>query len=365
MKRIGPLLRHAAAGGLCVAAAFISFGSEAQGTQVPHAPDTGSIVRLDPALDTIVAPDAKLEMLKSDAFGIAEGPVWVREGKSGYLLFSDIAANVIYKWTPDGQVSVFLKDSGYSGDVGKISLEGYLSRSGPLFVYTFGSNGITLDAEGRLVFCAQGDRAIIRLEKDGTRTILADRYEGKRLNRPNDLVVKSDGAVYFTDVHPNTPTIELPFAGVFMLKNGKMQVITNDFVPNGIAFSPDEKVLYVNGNLYKGSMFIGNMGIRRYDVRADGTVDNGRVFVDMSNDKAIGGPDGMKVDRNGNVYCTGPGGIWIMAPDGKHLGTILLTEPATNLAFGDADYKTLYITDRRSLARIRLRTPGISPGPSP
>ncbi|MDP9083656.1 MAG: SMP-30/gluconolactonase/LRE family protein [Pseudomonadota bacterium] len=363
MARRGARTGAALLAAICVGLAM-QVDAEAQGTEVPRAPDTGSIVRLDPALDAIVAPDAKLEILKADAFGIAEGPVWVREGKSGYLLFSDIAANVIYKWTPDGQVSVFLKDSGYTGDLAKISLEGYLSHSGPLFVYTFGSNGITLDAEGRVVFCAQGDRAIIRLEKDGTRTILADRFEGKRLNRPNDLVVKADGTVYFTDVHPNTPTIEMPFAGVFMLKNGKIQVITNDFVPNGIAFSPDEKVLYVNGNLYKGSMFIGNMGIRRYDVRADGTVENGRVFVDMSADKAIGGPDGMKVDRDGNVYCTGPGGIWIMAPDGKHLGTILLAEPATNLAFGDADYKTLYITDRRSLARIRLRTPGISPGPS-
>ena len=309
------------------------------------------VMRLDPALDAVVAPDATVEMLQTNVYGIAEGPVWIRDGGAGHLLFSDIAANVIYQWTPDNQVSVFLKDSGYTGDIAQVSLQGYISRSGPLFVYTFGSDGITLDREGRVIFCAQGDRAIIRLEKDGTRTVLADRYEGKRLNRPNDLVVKSDDTVYFTDVHPNTPSMELPYGGVFMVKDGRIQLLTDDFLPNGLAFSPDEKLLYINGN----------GGIRRYEVRADGTVQNGRVFIDMSGDKTIGGPDGMKVDVNGNVYCTGPGGIWIIAPDGKHIGTIQLTDPATNLTFGDADYKTLYITDRRSLARIRLKTRGIAP----
>lgn len=292
-----------------------------------------------------------MEMLQTNAFGIAEGPVWIRDSGGGHLLFSDIAANVIYKWTPDNQVSVFLKDSGYTGDIAKVSFEGYISRSGAVYVYTFGSDGITLDRDGRVVFCAQGDRAIIRLEKNGTRTVLADRYDGKRFNRPNDLVVKSDGTIYFTDVHPNTPTMELPFGGVFMVKDGKVGLLTRDFLPNGIAFSPDEKILYINGN----------GGIRRYDVRADGSLENGRVFIDMSGDKAIGGPDGMKVDVLGNVYCTGPGGIWIVAPNGTHLGTILLADPATNLTFGGADYKTLYITDRRSLARIRLNVTGIAP----
>ncbi len=340
--------------GAVVALLSCSFGAAAQ--------DSGAVVRLDPALDAIVAPDARLDVLKSDVYGITEGPVWVPEGGSGHLLFSDIAANVIYRWSAQDEVTVFLKDSGYTGDVAKISLEGYISRSGPLFVYTFGSNGITLDRDGRVVFCAQGDRAIVRLEKDGTRVVVADRYDGKRLNRPNDLVVKSDGAVYFTDTRPNTPGIEIPFSGVYRVKDGRVQVLTQDFLPNGLAFSPDEKVLYINGNLYRGDMFIGNMGIRRYDVQPDGTLKNGRVFVDMSADKAIGGPDGMKVDKQGNVYCTGPGGVWIMSAGGKHLGTILLKDPATNLAFGDADHKTLYITDRRSLARIRLKAEGIAPG---
>jgi gluconolactonase len=322
-------------------------------TVAAQTPRDKSIVRLDPALDAIVSTDAKVDFLKEDAFGISEGPIWIPAGRSGYLLFSDISANVIYKWTSDKQMSVFLKDSGYTGDLGKISLEGYIARSGPLFVYDFGSNGITLDRQGRLVFCAQGDRSIVRLEKDGSRTVIADRYEGKRLNRPNDLVVKLDGAVYFTDPRPDNPTIELPYNGVFMVKDGKIQLLVNDFRPNGIAFSPDEKVLYVNGD----------GGIRRYEVLPDGTIKSGRTFVDMKIDKAPGGPDGMKVDLKGNVYCTGPGGIWIMAPDGKHIGTILLPAPATNLAFGDPDYKTLYITDRRSLAKIRLNAAGIAPGP--
>ncbi len=314
-----------------------------------------TVMRLDPALDAIVSPDAKLEMLKVDTYGISEGPVWIRDGQSGYLLFSDIVANVIYKWTADNQVSVYMKDSGYTGDLAKIGMQGYIARSGPLFVFDFGSNGITLDRQGRLVLCAQGDRAIVRIEKDGTRTVLADRYQGKRLNRPNDLVVKSDGTVYFTDPNMNNPLMELPYSAVFMVKEGNVQLLVSDFRPNGIAFSPDEKILYVNGN----------GGIKRYDVRPDGTLENGRLFIDMTSDKTPGGPDGMKVDQKGNVYCTGPGGIWIMAPDGKHMGTIRLPAPATNLAFGDADYKTLYITDRRSLAKIHLNTAGISPGPIP
>ncbi len=314
------------------------------------------VLRLDPSLDAIISSNAKLEMLKEGAFGISEGPVWIQDGQSGYLLFSDISANVIYKWTPvDRKMSVFMKDSGYTGDLNKIALDGYLARSGPLFVFDFGSNGITLDQQGRLVFCAQGDRTIVRIEKDGKRTVIADRYEGKRLNRPNDIVVKSDGSVYFTDPRPNTPSMELPDSAVFMVKDGKVQMLqVNNFRPNGLAFSPDEKLLYVNGG----------KKIMSYDVRPDGTVGNGRVFIDMSADSAPGGTDGMKVDRQGNVYCTGPGGIWIMSPSGKHIGTILLPEPATNLAFGDADYKTLYIADRRNLVKIRLLTAGIAPGPA-
>ncbi len=313
-----------------------------------------AIVRLDPALDAIISPNAKLEMLKSEVFGISEGPVWVPDGKSGYVAFSDIAANVIYKWTLDDKMEILLDKSGYTGDVAAVSNAGYFARAGLLYIYNFGSNGITLDQQGRLVFTAQGDRAIVRLEKDGKRTVLADRYEGKRLSRPNDLVIKSDGAVYFSDPHPdNNPTIELPYSAVFMIKNGAVRLLDNTYRPNGLAFSPDEKYLYVNGE----------QKIRRYDVQPDGTIANGRIWADLSLDKAPGNPDGMKVDVKGNVYCTGPGGVWILSPDGKHLGTILLPEPATNMAFAGVDGKTLYITDRRSLERIRLNTPGPLPGP--
>ena len=333
-----------------VAFAIIGAVARAQSTR----PAGTAIVRLDPALDAIVSPNAKLEVLKSEVFGISEGPVWVPDGRSGYVAFSDIAANVIYKWTADDKMEILLDKSGYTGDMNAVLSGGYLARAGLLYIYNFGSNGITLDPQGRMVFTAQGDRAIVRLEKGGQRTVLADRYEGKRLSRPNDLVIKSDGTVYFTDPRPdNNPAMELPSSAVFMIKNNAVRLLDNTYRPNGLAFSPDEKYLYVNGE----------QKIRRYDVQADGTITNGRVWADLSVDKTPGNPDGMKVDLKGNVYCTGPGGIWILSPDGKHLGTILLPEPATNMAFAGADGKTLFITDRRSLQRIRLNTAGILPGP--
>jgi gluconolactonase len=321
-----------------------------------QSPAMGTVVKLDPALDEIVSANARVDMLKTDYFGITEGPVWVQEGRSGYLLFSDLGANVIYKWTADNKLSVFLEKAGYTGDLAAVSRIGFGANNGRLFILNLGANGLALDPQGRIVFTAQGDRAIVRLEKDGARTVLADKYEGKRLNRPNDLVIKSDGAVYFTDPRAaNNPTMEQPTSGVFLIKDGKLQLLLSDFtVPNGIAFSPDEKYLYVNDSARRL--------IVRYDVRADDTVANGRTFIDMNDNKAQGNPDGMKVDGKGNIYCTGPGGIWIISPEGKHLGTILLPDNGTNMAFGDPDYKTLYITDRKNLAKIRLNTPGVRPG---
>ncbi len=312
-----------------------------------------AVVRIDPALDQIVAADAKLEILKADYFGLTEGPVWIQQGRTGYLLFSDIGANAIYKWTPDSALSVFLENSGYTGELAAIGFQGFMANNGRLNIGNFGSNGVIVDREGRLILCAQGDRAIVRIEKDGKRTTLADRYEGKRLNRPNDLVLKSDGAIYFTDPRAaNNPSMELPTPAVFLIKNGAVKLLLKDYqVPNGLAFSPDEKYLYVNDTQRRLIM--------RYEVQPDDTIANGRVFIDMSSDKAPGNPDGMKVDARGNVYCTGPGGVWIMSPEGKHLGTISVPEPrATNMNFGDADGKMLYITDRRSLARIRLKVQG-------
>lgn len=318
-----------------------------------------AVVRIDPALDQILAAGARLEMLRTDYFGLTEGPVWIQQGRTGYLLFSDIGANVVYKWMPDGGLSVFLDKSGYTGDLGAAGFQGFMASNGRLNIGNFGSNGIIADPQGRLILCAQGDRAIVRIEKDGKRTVLASQYQGKRLSRPNDLVLKSDGAIYFTDPRPaNNPSMELPKPAVFLIKNGTVKLLLDDYrTPNGLAFSPDEKYLYVNDT--QRSL------IMRYDVQKDDTIANGRVFIDMSGDKTPGNPDGMKVDARGNVYCTGPGGVWIISPEGKHLGTILLPERATNMNFGDADGKTLYITDRRSLGRIRLKVAGALWKPAP
>src|ERR1700733_13439859 len=241
-----------------------------------QAPASGSIVRLDPALDQLVAPDAKIEKIAS-GLKFAEGPVWVR--KPGYLLFSDIPANVINKWTPDGKVSPVVNPSGFTGT--DDSLAGVPITNGFETVYLIGSNGVTLDKQGRIVFAAHGDRGIIRLEKDGKRTVLADHFEGKRLNSPNDLVYKSDGSLYFSDPPfglrkgPEDPKKELPFAGVFLLSKGKLQVVNKDFqAPNGLAFSPDEKYLYIDDSTSKTYW--------RFDVQPDGSLTNKKLLIDMS-----------------------------------------------------------------------------------
>jgi gluconolactonase len=311
------------------------------------------IEKLDPALDAIVPANAKLEMLKADYFGNAEGPVWVPQGQSGYLLFTDISANHIYKWSSDGKLSVFMDRTGYnSADTSKLQTAGYVGvYNGRFFPTSFGSNGMTLDREGRIVWCAQGDRSIVRLEKDGEkRTVLADHYEGKRLNRPNDLVAKSDGWIYFTDPLSRNPGAaqELDFSGVYRVNDSKLELLEKDVQPNGIAFTADEKTLYVGGGK-----------IWKYDVRPDGTITNRKEFNPI-------GCDGMKLDKQGNIYCATASshGVRIISPEGKHLGTILTLEDGagvgpTNLAFGDSDGKTLYITIKRSLARIRLNIQGV------
>ena len=317
-----------------------------------------AVVRLDPALDAIIAANAKAELLKGDYFGATEGPVWVDEGRSGYLLFSDMAANAIYKWTPAGQLSVFLDKSGYTGN--DINNVGGQYTNGRLHLLNIGSNGLTLDREGRLIIAGMTDRNVTRLENDGSRTTLADKYDGKRLNSPNDLVVKSDGAIYFTETtsgmrgRDESPVRELPFHGVYLIKQGDLRLLDKDpqgVAPNGIAFSPDEKILYVNGGVK----------ISGYEVLPDDTIANPRVLIDMSGEKTPGNTDGMKVDRNGNIYCSGPGGVWIVSPQGKHLGTIVTPDRVANLAFGDADSRTLYMVGGRSLWRIRTTIPGIRP----
>jgi gluconolactonase len=327
------------------------------------------IVKDDPALDSIVAADAKLELL-GDRFGLTEGPVWVQEGRNGYLLFTDMLDNVIYRWEQNRPISVFLENAGYTGkDVNNV---GQQTRRGRSAVILIGSNGLTLVQQGRLVICAMADRAIVRLEKDGTRTLLADRYEGKRFNGPNDVVGKSDGAIYFTDSPSGlrggnqSPQRELPFNGFYLVKDGKVTLLeeklrdpqANGF-PNGIALSPDERHLYVT---------LGRK-IMRYDVNADDTVSNPQEFADVQ------GNDGMKVDKMGNVYSTsgaGPGEVRIWSPTGKRLGVLQMPqrggEPrsqicATNLAFGDADSKSLFVAACMNMYRIRLRVAGVRPGP--
>jgi len=317
----------------------------------------GQIIRLDPALDALVPTDAHVEKL-ADGFGFLEGPVWVHTSGPGYLLFSDIPANAIDKWTPDGKVSVFLAKSGFAGaDPGDA---GYQLNNGHAVVTLFGSNGITLDKQGRVTFCQHGDRGVVRVEKDGKRTVLADHYEGKRLNSPNDLVYKSDGSLYFTDPPfglrkvDQDPKKELPFEGVYRWANGKLQLLNKDFkAPNGIAFSPDEKYLYVNDSASKTYW--------RFEVQPDGSIANGKLFFDMSSSKDEGVPDGIKIDQKGNIYGVGPGGVWILSPEGKHLGTIKAPEHPANLAWGDADGKTLYLTAVTGLYRIRVSVPGIRP----
>jgi gluconolactonase len=338
---------------LCVCA----FATIAVICTTTHAQDWSFVARLNPALSEIVPEDAKVEKV-ADNFGFLEGPVWVRKGE--YLLFSDIPANIIYKWSPDaGKVSVFLAYSGFTGK--DDSGAGMQLNNGHGMVTLLGSNAVTLDPQGLVVYCAHGDRQIVRLEADGHRTVLAAEFEGKRLNSPNDLVYKSDGSLYFSDpaagLRNGNDDVkkELPYTGLFLLKNGKLDLLSKDMRPNGLAFSPDEKYIYLVDS--SG----GKKTLQRYEIKSDDTIANGQLFIDMTSDKAPGNPDGIKVDQKGNVYSTGPGGVWIMAPDGKHIGTLLTSELPANLAFGDTDKKTLYLTARTGLYRIRLKIPGITP----
>jgi len=310
----------------------------------------GDIVRKDPALDTIVPPNAKLEKLAT-GFSFTEGPVWVprKDGTEGYLLFSVPNDNTIYRMTADGDMSVFRAKSGYSGfNIGEY--------------HQPGSNGLTLDKQGRLTINQHGNRRVIRVEPRGNITIIADRYEGKRLNSPNDLVYKSDGSLYFTDPPFGLPKVfddprkELSYNGVYRVSDGKIQLLSMDLdAPNGLAFSPNEKYLYVDNWNEKKKV------VMRYEVKPDGTLTNGRVFFDMTFVPGETALDGLKVDQAGNVYVCGPGGIWILSPEGKHLGTIKGPEEPHNLAWGDDDGKTLYVTALSSIYRIRLNIPGVRP----
>ena len=305
-----------------------------------------TVVRRDPGIDAVVPADLRVERV-AGGFQFIEGPVWVRDG--GYLLFSDPNANRIYRWTPDGEVSIFRTHSGYAGtDVGEYRQPG--------------SNGLTLDREGRLTINEHGNRRVTRLERNGVVTVLADRFEGKRLNSPNDLVYRSDGSLYFTDppfglprVHDD-PRKELRFSGVFRLVDGRLTLVSKELQgPNGLAFSPDERFLYVDDWDVRRKI------VMRHPVQSDGLLGAGTVFADLTAEPGEIALDGLKVDQAGNVYVSGPGGVWIFSPAGVHLGTIVTPELPANFAWGDDDGRTLYLAARTSLYRVRLRIPGIRP----
>jgi gluconolactonase len=321
-----------------------------------------AVLRLDPALDALVSPDAKVEHVKG-GFGFTEGPVWVQKGREGYLLFTDIPGNVVWKLTGDGKASVHLSNVGYTGPEvwrwGGIQNNGF-DKNDPKFeeFAMIGADGLTLDRQGRLILATFAGRSLMRIENNGKRTVLADRYEGKRFGGPNDVVVKRDGAIYFTDTfgafrqRDKDPRKELDFNGVYRWEDGKLTLVVKDMpAVNGLAFSPDEKYLYVNASR--------DNYVNRYDVNPDGSLANGKLFIDMRKETGRGITDGLRVDIRGNLYETGPGGVWIISPEGKHLGTIRAPEQSTNIGFGDADRKTLYIAARTSIYRIRVNTPGI------
>lgn len=302
------------------------------------------VVRLDDAINKIVGPNPKVFKL-AEGFKFTEGPVWTSDG----LLFSDPNANTIYRYSKDGKLSVFRTPSGYNGaDIGEYRQPG--------------SNGITLDPAGNIVINQHGNRRVVRLEKDGSETVLADRFDGKRLNSPNDLVYRSDGTLFFTDPNFGLPKFgddtrkELPHTGVYALYKGKLQLVTKEFTgPNGIALSPDEKYLYV------GNWADNKKTVYRYELQADGTVKNGKLFFDFTSIKGEDAIDGVKVDVAGNVYVSAPGGLQILSPEGKHLGTIVTPQHVHNMAWGDEDGKTLYLTARTGLYRIRLNIEGVRP----
>ena len=297
----------------------------------------------DPRLNDLIAPDTAIERV-AGGFAFTEGPVWRR----GELLFSDIPNQRIGRWRrlPEGpELTTFARGM---------------------------SNGLTLDRQGRVLAAEHNGRRVTRVADDGARTVLAEQFQGKRLNSPNDIVVKSDGTIYFTDppygVQPSPAGVPRPEGwwkapiegkeqarnGVYRLAaDGRLDLVADDFaLPNGLAFSPDERVLYIDDSAHKH--------IRAFDVRPDGTLTGSRILLDMaSNDPGV--PDGLKVDVQGNVFCTGPGGVWVCRPDGALLGRIVLPELPANLAWGE-DGSVLFITARTSVYRLQTRTRGALPG---
>ena len=312
------------------------------------------ITRKDPALEKILPHDAKLEKL-ADGFSFTEGPLWVPsaaqavwgpDAGEGYLLFSDPNNNTIYRLTQDGTVSTYLPNSGYTGaDIGEYRQPG--------------SNGLALDDQGRLSICQHGNRRVVRIEKNGLTSVLADRFEGHRLNSPNDLVYRRDGTLFFTDPPFGLPKFgadprrELSHSGVYSVKDGVIKVVSNDFSgPNGLAFSPDEKYLYI-GNWDERQKVV-----FRYPVKADATLGRPEPFVDLTREPGEDAIDGIKVDENGNVYISGPGGLWIFDNQGNCLGKLEGPEHPHNMAWGDAGHRSLYLAAQTGIYRLRLNIAG-------
>lgn len=313
-----------------------------------RAADATAVLRLDPAVDAILPADSRLETL-FERRSIFDGPTWVGAGGSAFLIFSDVPGNVIYELTSDGKVSVFLRNI-FSGGDPSAAYQSF-GLDGARKFRMLGADGVTLDPRGRIVYCAYSDGRIVRLENDGRRTVLASRFDGRRLNAPNDLVYDSHGSLYFTDSRAATRHADgdgVSHEGLYVLRADKVVLLTGRIDhPNGLAFSPDEKYLYVTDTRRKR--------VLRLDVRA-GRIADEEVFVDMSSDREPGAPDGIKVDEAGNVYSTGPGGVWIISSAGRHLGTIRTPTKATNMAFGGGDSRrSLYITAFGALYRIRLK----------
>ncbi len=283
-------------------------------------------------LDCLLSVDQEIEELGTGFGGNggpAEGPLWWSEG--GYLLFSDIHNNRRMKWAPDEGVTIFQEPTNHA-------------------------NGLTRDLKGRLLACEHSARRVTRQDSDGEITVIANRHRGSRLNRPNDVVVKSDSRIYFTDPGAPAPGLDLDYSGVYMVSPDldDITLLVGDFiVPNGIAFSPDESVLYVNDSRRRH--------IRAFDTQPNGalTLASDRVLCDLSGERP-GVPDGMKVDVEGNIYCGGSGGVWVIDPDGNHLGTIVHGyDASTNVAFGGDDWKTLFFTTWNTVGSVRVNIPGI------
>ena len=306
----------------------------------------GTVERFEPALDQLIPTDAKIEVLAA-GFTFSEGPVWKGSADDGYLLFSDIPRNTVFRWKEDDGISTFLDPSGYTGAT--------------FYGLEPGSNGLMLDPQGRLVSCEHGDRRVSVLTKDGGKRTLVDNYQGKRLNSPNDGCFHANGDLYFTDPpyglpgSYNDPRRELDFCGVYRLsKEGLLTLMTKEMTrPNGIAFSPDHKTLYVAQSDPEAAIW------KAFPVKSDGTLGQSRIIHDRTKfvGKTPGLPDGLKVDTKGNLFATGPGGVLILSSQGKLLGQLATGKATGNCGWGE-DGSTLFITAESHLCRIRTTTKG-------